>query len=366
MINRILLLLSLWLPISALAQYEFTEQKRLDCLPVEDQGRTGTCWSFSTASFLESELLRMGQSAVDLSEMYGVRLVYVDKARNYLLRQGKAQFSQGSLGHDLIHAVALGGIMPETVYPGTDKENGRHDHRQLERDLKELLDGYIESGAPPSNWREEVELILDTHLGPLPEGFRHDGKEYSPEQLAEQLGLEPADYVSFSSYTHHPFYRPFILEIPDNYSNGAFWNVPMDGLEQIVDAALEAGYTVVWDGDVSERGFSAAKGLAILPLDESREDRFKRPGPEITVTQELRQQTFESYATTDDHLMHLVGKATDQAGNAYYVIKNSWGDRTSFGGYLYMSRPYFRLKTVSILLHKEAVPSLWAQKCGWN
>jgi len=366
MIKRLFLLSFFLFPLLGAAQYEFSGEVRLNCLPVQDQGRTGTCWSFSTASFLESELLRMGQPAVNLSEMYGVRLVYMDKAENYLLRQGKAQFSQGGLGHDLLRAVALGGIVPEATYPGKGEESGRHDHRQLETDLRNLLDGYIDSGAPPANWRKEIQEVLDTYFGPAPDSFRLNGQAYSPELLAQRMGLNPADYVSFTSYTHHPFYEPFVLEIPDNYSNGMFWNVPMEELEQIVDAALKKGYTVVWDGDVSERGFSAAQGLAILPQDEARKDRFKKPGPEVAVTQQLRQQTFERYATTDDHLMHLVGTAEDQLANRYYLIKNSWGDRTSFEGYLYMSLPYFRLKTVSILLHKDAVPSSLAKKCGWE
>lgn len=347
---------------SAFAQYQFEETNKVACTAVKNQQRTGTCWSFSTVSFLESELMRMGQPGIDLSEMYIVRNIYQDKARNYVLRQGKANFSQGSLAHDVIRAYKMGGIVPESVFDGKVEESDMHDHSEMEVALKGMIDGIIKQKRPTPRWAGGVDAIMDIYMGDVPEKFAYEGKDYTVESFTKSLKINPDDYLSFTSYTHHPFFEECILEIPDNYSNGSYINLQMGDLERIVDNALANGFTVSWDGDVSEKGFSSKNGIAVLPVDEKREDLFTKPGPEIKVTQELRQKTFMNYSTTDDHLMHIVGTAKDQNGTKYYIIKNSWGEISEYKGYLYMSAAYFRLKTVGVLVHKEAVPKVMWEK----
>ncbi len=343
------------LPFGALAQYQFTPTKEIACTDVKSQDRTGTCWSFATLSFLESELMRMGKSEYDLSEMFLVRTIYQDKAQNYIFRQGKANFSQGSLSHDIIRAFKMSGVVPESAYSGKPK-GSMHDHNRMEEDLKNMLDRALKDGEVRKVWRDSFLTIMNGYIGEPPTEFAHGDATHSAQTFAESLGINPDDYWSFTSFKHHPFYEEFILEIPDNYSNGAYHNIPIEDLQAIVDNAVENGYTVAWDGDVSEKGFSAKEGIAVLPS-KARKDLFKTPGKEQEVTQALRQSTFESYSTTDDHLMHLVGTATDQAGTKYYTIKNSWGKKGTYDGYIYMSAPYLQLKTVAIMVHKDAVPA---------
>lgn len=349
--NVLYILILFAIPSSLLAQYEFTHEQEMACTAVKSQGKTGTCWSFSTVSFLESELMRKGQKEVDLSEMYIVRNIYLDKAQNYLLRQGKAQLSQGSLAHDVLRAVRMKGAMAETDYEGKKIKNV-YNHGQLEEELKVLMDSAIKDKEVRANWREKANALLDQHMGALPKNFDAEkAKDY-----ADKLSINPDDYITLTSYAHHPFYETFVLEIPDNYSNGSYYNLPVDELQAIADSALKNGYTLAWDGDVSEKGFSAKQGIAVLPKEENRADLFTTPKEEIEVTQALRQSTFESYATTDDHLMHIMGKAKDQIGTNYYLVKNSWGKLSPYKGFLYMSSAYFRLKTVAITVHKDAVP----------
>ncbi len=340
-----------WSQVDLKDTYGFEVQTSVDCTPVKSQDRTGTCWSYATSSFLESEVIRLGKGQHDFSEMYTVRNIYKDKALNYLLRQGKANFSQGSLAHDPIFIAQQLGIVPESVYSGLLEGAQKHDHGEMEAVLRGMLDGLLKRKQLSANWKTAVEGVLDAYLGSAPETFVYQGQTYTPQSFAASLGIVPDDYVQITSFTHRPFYRPFVLEIPDNYSNGLFYNVPLAEIEMIVDHALEKGYSVSWDGDVSEKGFSARNGIAVLPLDAERDDLFRQPGPERAVTQSSRQLDFESYATTDDHLMHLAGVAQDKTGTKYYLIKNSWGEISDYKGYLYMSQAYFQSKTVSVLLH---------------
>lgn len=337
------------------AQYKFKNSKELECTEVKSQDRTGTCWSFATSSFIESELIRMGHSEMNISEIFVVRNIYKDKAENYVLRQGKANFSQGSLAHDLINVMNEEGIVPDAEYTGLLEDEEKHDHSEMEAGLKGFLDGVIKQRKLTDKWPDAFDAILDAYLGEAPETFTYDGKEYTPKSFVESFDLKAEDYVSITSFTHHPFNSEFILEIPDNYSNGSFYNVELDVMMKNIDYALSKGYTIAWDGDVSEKGFDAKKGIAVLPEDAKREDLFENPGEEMEVSQATRQEAFESYATTDDHLMHIVGTAKDQDGTKYYIIKNSWGERGPYEGYIYMSESYMRMKTVSILLHEDAL-----------
>lgn len=342
------------------AQYNFEVLYNCECTTIKNQQKTGTCWSFSTVSYLESELIRMGKPTYDLSEMYVVRNIYADKARNYVLRQGKANFSQGSLGHDVIRAYKMGGMVPESVYDGLQDGDIVHDHSEMEAAMKGMLDGIIKRKRPSSKWQNGINAIMDIYMGEIPETFTYEGKNYTPQDFSNELGINPGDYVSFTSYSHHPFYESCILEVPDNYSNGSYYNVPMEDLQKIANYALDNDFTIAWDGDVSEKGFSAANGIAILPTDLTKKNLFEKPDKEVVVTQELRQQTFMNYETTDDHLMHITGMAKDQNGTTYYIVKNSWGEISDYKGYIYMSAPYFNLKTTGFLIHKDAVPKdIW-------
>lgn len=342
--------------------YQFESVKNLSCTPVKNQQRTGTCWSFSTISYLEAELLRMGKEAYDLSEMYIVRNIYQDKARNYVFRQGKANFSQGSLNHDVMRALAANGIVPESVYDGKAEGDKVHNHSEMEAVMKGFLDGLLTKKSLSNKWGRAFNGIMDVYMGEVAEEFTYKGTTYTPQTFAANLGVNPDDYVSLTSFSHHPFYKKFVLEVPDNYSNEAYFNLPLDELQAIVDYALDQGYTIAWDGDVSEKGFSAREGIAVVAKDPKREDLFNKPAEEMTITQEYRQGEFESYATTDDHLMHITGVSKDQAGTKYYNIKNSWGEISDYKGFLYMSDAYFRLKTVGIMVHKSAIPKDIAAK----
>lgn len=354
--------LSAQVEVDKRSTYDFTIEKKVECTEVKSQDRTGTCWSFATASFIESEMIRKGKGTHDLSEMFVVRNIYRDKAKNYVLRQGKANFSQGSLSHDLIRVAKRHGVVPESVYSGKLDGAEKHNHSEMEAVLKGMLDGVLKMKKLSTKWPEAFDCVVDTYLGKAEDEFTYNGKKYTPKTFVDEMDINPDDYVSITSYTHHPFYESFVLEIPDNYSNGSFYNVPITELESIVDNAIKNGFSVAWDGDVSEKGFSAKNGMAVLPKDAKRDDLFINPGEELKVTQELRQQTFESYDTTDDHLMHLTGVAKDKKGTKYYLIKNSWGEVSDFKGYLHMSEAYFELKTVAVMVHKDAIPSAIAKK----
>lgn len=347
---------------TAIAQYTFSTEKMAPCTEVKNQQKTGTCWSFATTSFLESEAIRMGEQDVDLSEMYVVHNIYKDKATNYVLRQGKANFSQGALAHDLIRAVTKHGVVPESIYSGRESEEDIYNHKELEKGLKGFLDGIISAKQIDShNWQKAVDAILNIYMGDAPESFKLKGKNMTALAYGQQLKLNVNDYVNLTSFSHHPFYDSFILEVPDNYSNGSFYNLPIDELMNAIEFALMEGYTVAWDGDVSEDGFSSKNGLALLPVTQS-EEQWTKPVLEQNVTQQSRQDDFMNFNTTDDHLMHMVGVALDQKGNKYFIIKNSWGEISDYKGFLYMSEAYVRAKTVGVLLHKNAIPAPTSKK----
>ena len=346
----------LLLHISLFGQMTFTPISEVSCTEVKSQDRTGTCWSFATSSFYESEVQRMHDMNINLSEMYVVRQIYKEKARNYVLRQGNAKFSQGSLSHDFINAFSRYGAIPESIYNGLDGNN-KHNHKELVSVLKGVVDALIKQKTLSDRWEENIDAILDVYLGPIPATFMYNGVEYDPKTFGQSLGLNKNNYTSFTSFTHHPFYESFILEIPDNFSNGSFMNLPLTELQEIIDYALQNNYSVAWDGDVSEKGFLRKKGLAVLVdninEDLSSLDQFE----ELVVTPEIRQAAFMNYATTDDHLMHLVGIYKDENGNKFYKVKNSWGtDSGEYGGFIFMSENYLKMKTVAIVVNNKAVP----------
>ncbi len=339
------------------AQYEFTPLVELTHTSVKDQCRTGTCWSYSTSSFLESEAARISGHLVDISEMATVRYTYPLKADKYLRYQGKHQFSAGSLCHDVLNAVEGWGLCPQSEYSGLKNGETEHNHADLDAALLATVQALAKkpSGKLDPNWRAAVDGVLDSYLGELPTKFNYSGKSYTPESFAVFLGIDPDNYVSLTSFTHHPFGENFILEVPDNFSHGEFFNMPIEDLQRAVEAAIVNGYSVAWDADVSEKGFSFKNGMAILPKASEKENLWKEIVEEQEVTQESRQKDFDNQTTTDDHLMHIIGISTDQTGQKYFVIKNSWGTGNKYGGIQYVSMPYFRAKTIAVMVHRDAV-----------
>lgn len=347
------------------AGYQFTVERMLGATPVKNQGRTGTCWSFATASFIESEVVRMGGPALDLSEMFIVRNLYETKARTFLLKQGKTNFSQGALAHDYVDNIALHGLVPDEVFPGArDEGAGGLNHDELETALGGMLKAMSEKGGPGPKWSEAVSAVLDVYIGKEVSSFEWQGRSWTPQEFRDHLGVRAEDYVHLTSFSHHPFGTSFALEIPDNVTSGMYRNVPLDDLMQVIDRALDAGYSIAWDGDVSENGFLPGEGIAVLPAADGNRNWRNEPAAEPVVDQAIRQAAFESLQTTDDHLMHLVGRARDQNGRAYYIVKNSWGVQGKHEGHVYLSEGYVRMKTVAISVHKDMAAGLLGETAG--
>ncbi|MCW3786130.1 C1 family peptidase [Plebeiibacterium sediminum] len=322
---------------------------------VKNQGHSGTCWAFSTISFIESEIIRMGGPEFDLSEMYIVNYAYQEKAKQYVMLHGLGNFSQGGQAHDVLNVIAKHGFVPESDFPGRPDTALMHNHTEFESAMKGLLDNYMKpSDTHPSEvWFTNIQSIISNYLGDIPKQTVFNKRTYSPQEFAAGLGIDKNNYIELTSYTHHPFYEPFDLEVPDNWSHDEYYNLPIDQLIEVMKKAIQDGYTIVWDGDVSEEFFSHGKGVALIPVDKTK--GFE-PQEEVYVTQEARQNAFTSWQATDDHLMHIVGIVKDQNGTLYFKTKNSWGtDRNDFGGYLYMSESYMRMNTVAIMLHKQAL-----------
>lgn len=349
------------------SEYVFTKVIDLTPSPVLNQGKTGTCWSFSTVSFLESEVHRITGKQIDLSEMYAVRKTYPKKAYNYVYRQGKAQFSEGGLSHDVMNAVAKYGIEPHEAYLGISINTTTFDHSEMVKKLTAELDSIIKNPKKylKNGWMNQITTTLNQYMGDTPEKFTFEEKEYTPHGFAKFLKIHPEDYVTLTSFTHHPYYTSFILEIPDNFSNGIYFNLPLDEYTSVLNDALSNGFTVALDTDVSEDTFSAKDGMAILPSEGEKTDFFQTLLPEKWVTPGERQNAFEDYSTTDDHLMHLTGLIKDQIGNQYYDVKNSWGTKDlGNGGHIYMSVPYFRMKSIAYTVHKDALSKKLRKKLG--
>lgn len=367
--------------------YEFTTVVSHKATPVKDQSSTGTCWCFATASFMESELLRMGKGEYDLSEMFIVRQKYMNQMEDNYLRRGKGNIGEGSLAHTFKNAYKQVGIVPEEAYSGLIDGNKEHNHGALSRYFKALVDANIASKKRTPQYYALINNLFDTYLGKLPEKFTYKGKEYTPQSFTESLGLNMDDYIELTSFTHKPYYEMFSPEVPDNWENQPMYNLPLDELIETIDYALNKGYTVCWDGDVSEQGFSFKNGIAINPQVEDVKDysttdrarfekmpkyermdevfKFEHPYPEINVTPEIRQDGYEKFVTTDDHLMHITGIVKDQNGTKYYITKNSWGaDSNKSGGYLNMSESYVRAKTICVMVHKDSLPKELKKKLG--
>jgi len=348
--------------------HQFTILHNIETTSVKHQGKTGTCWNFATQSFLETELLRMGKGEYDLSEMYIVRNLYPVKAEKYIRYHGLTNFGQGGQAHDVMIAWERFGIVPEEVYPGRTSSDEKHNHSEMAAVLKSSMDAVINTkGKITGNWNEVCESILDIYLGENPDKFEYNGKEYTAKSFADELGINPDDYVEITSYLHYPFYEKAVLEVPDNWTNSEYFNVPMDDMMSIIDNAIENGYSVAWDGDTSEKTFYRKKGYAVIPIDNENKDEESEellPEKEKVITQEMREETFDNFQTTDDHLMHLTGIAENQEGTKFYYTKNSWGTKYNYDGYWYMSESFVKLKTIAIMVHKDAIPEDIKTKLG--
>lgn len=359
--------------------YVFTTVKELKITPVKNQNRTGTCWCFSTLGFLESELLRMGKGEYDLSEMFIVSKNYKDKAEKFVRLHGKLNYAQGGSFEDVLQAWKEYGIVPESVMNGLQYGEDMHVHNELESASRAYLDQIIKNPNRKLStaWKKGFDGIIDAYLGTAPEKFTYNGKEYTPKSFAAELGINPDDYVSLTSYTHHPFYTEFPIEVEDNWRWADSYNLPIDELMQVFDNAINTGYTIAWGSDVSEKGFTR-NGIGVIPDIESMErsgsdqDRWlglstsekdaeikkmmEKPCKELEITQEMRQEAYDNYETTDDHGMQIYGIAKDQTGKKFYMIKNSWGTDNKYKGTWYISENFVKYKTMNIVVHKDALP----------
>lgn len=356
------------------SQIKFTTISEAKCTSVKDQYHSGTCWCFSTESFLESEFMRMGKGQIDLSEMWIVRAGYIEKAKQYMRMMGKTNFGPGGEPHDVIHLGAQYGLVPQSAYPGLPQGEDKVRHGEMDNVLKAILDAQLklEDGRLNPNWLLAYTAALDAYLGTAPTSFQVDGKTYTPKAYADFIGFKADDYVAITSFTHHPFWQQFVLEIPDNWSWSMFNNIPMEDMSKITTNAAMNGYTVAWGSDVSEPYCSPKNGLAVVPEKEwdsmskgERDSIWINPCKERAITQLYRQQSFDNLSTQDDHGMQITGMAKDQNGKKYYTVKNSWGANVNdLGGYFYCSEAYFQYKTISIMVHKSAIPKEIATKMG--
>jgi aminopeptidase C len=331
----------------------FTVVKELPVTPVKNQSRSGTCWAFSGAGMLEAELLRTGKGEYDLSEMFIVNKCYLAKAEKYVRLHGFLNYAQGGSFHDVLYVLKNYGAVPEEIYHGIEYGDSMHNHSELESLSAALLKAVIakpQGGKLSPVWQKAHQAVIETYLGVAPDTFNFKGKEYTPLSFAKSLGLDADDYVSLTSYTHHPFYSTFSLEIQDNWLWGVSYNLPLNELMEVFDYAIDKGYPIAWGADVSERGFNR-DGVASLE-NLNYED----------ITQELRQKAYDNYETTDDHGMLIYGLAKDANGNKYYMVKNSWGTSGKYKGMLYASQAYTAYKTMNIVVHKDGIPKALRKK----
>lgn len=366
--------------------FKFTDTLVLETTPVKNQNKSGTCWCFAGNSFFEDEILHAKSDTIDLSEMFVVRQCYLDKADRYVRLGGVCNFSPGGSILDVPYVWAKVGAVPEEAYNGLGYGEDKHQHGELQAVLEAYLKGVVKNPNKrlSTAWRKGFEAILDAYLGAVPQTFTVNGRSYTPQSYAESLGLNVENYTPVTSFTHHPFYSPFPLEVADNWLWAGYQNVPLNELKEIVDYSLDQGHSIVWAADVSEPGFKWRKGYAVMPKEKKQEDLegtelsrwvqlsekdrqeemydIKGPVEEIEVTQESRQEMFDRQETTDDHGMVIIGKAVDQEGNPYYKVKNSWDTNQLYNGYFYVSEPYFLAKTISILVNNDGIPSAIKKK----
>lgn len=364
--------------------FVFTTVKEHPITSVKNQNRSSTCWSFSALSFMESELLRQGKGEYDFAEMFVVHHTMMDRAERYVRLHGDNSFSPGGSFYDIVYCMKNYGIVPQEAMNGIMYGDTLPVHNEVDAVASAYVNAIAKSKLTKLSpvWKQGLSAIYDTYLGSCPETFVYKGKEFTPMSFTQSLGLDLNDYVSLTSFTHHPFYSEFAIEIQDNWRNALSWNLPIDEMMAVVDNAVNKGYTVAWASDVSETGFTR-NGIAVLPdmthpdftgsdmarwigltAEDKRKEATSKPGPEKEVTQDMRQIAFDNWETTDDHGMLIYGIAKDQNNKEYYMVKNSWGTNNKYKGIWYVSKAFAKYKTINILVHKEAIPKDIARKIG--
>lgn len=369
--------------------YTFNIVNEVPATQIKNQYRSGTCWTFASASFIESELLRLNKGKYDISEMFFVRMAYHEHAISYVRFHGNLNFGAGAEGWDVLNVVKKYGLVPEKAYLGLQYGETNHVHGEIDIELKRIVNAVIKNKNHKLSpaWIPAFDAVLDTYFGKFPTNFNYKDTTYSPIEFRNSLNFNPNDYIAITSFTHHPFYKEFIFESPDNWSFGKINNLPINELMEVINYALKNNYSIAWAADVSDKGFSHRKGLALIPdtetniengLEQAKWDNMSEKEKtkliysfdyyvkEKEITQEVRQKAYDNYETTDDHLMHIIGLATDQNGKYFYKVKNSWGiEGSKYDGYFYASTPYVMYKTMSIMIHKDALPKDIAIKLGF-
>ncbi len=354
--------------------FKFTDVINLANTSVKNQGSSGTCWSYSGNSFLESEMIRIGKQPVEISQIFTARNTYVEKGKNYVRMHGAVTLGDGGSLHDVTNMLKKYGAVPQEVYTGLNYGTAKNKFAEMAALTEGLLVAAVKNpnGELTPNWIKAYEAVIDSYLGQVPQNFNYKGKNYTPQTFAKEVvGLNADEYVEFSSYSNVPYYTKTMLMVPDNWSFDLIYNVRLNDMTDIIDNALKNGYTVAWATDVSEKSFSWKNGIAYVPTKkvdemtpEEKENMFNGPKPEMEITEEIRQKAFDNYQTTDDHGMHIVGVSKDQDGKEYYIVKNSWGATNDYKGYLYVTKNFIKYKTTALMVNKGAIPSAIAKKMG--
>jgi bleomycin hydrolase len=354
--------------------FQFTTLIDLANTSVKNQGSSGTCWSYSTTSFLESEMIREGKQPVDLSEVFTARCAYIEKGINYVRMHGSVSLGDGGEPHDVINMYRKYGAIPRLYYTGLNYGTDINKFGEMSAIMEGILKAVVSNpnGELTPNWIVAYTGAIDAYLGKVPDTFTYNGKTYSPQTFAKEVvGLDPDNYVELGSETDHPYYSKYTLMVPDNWAFGQVYNVPVNDITDIIDNALKNGYTIEWSADVSEKSFSWKNGVAYVPekkysemTDDERKNMFSGPKTELEITPEVREKAYDNYSTTDDHGMHIVGLAKDQNGKEYYIVKNSWGQSNDYKGYLYVTKAFVKYKTTAFMVNKNGVQKDIRQKVG--
>ncbi|MCV2485771.1 C1 family peptidase [Flavobacterium sp. SH_e] len=354
--------------------FKFTEVINLGTTSVKSQGSSGTCWSYSTNSFLESEMIRLGKQPVELSQIYSARNVYVEKGVNYVRMHGAITLGDGGALHDVINMYKKYGTVPREVYTGLNYGTDKNKFAEMGALIEGVLTAVVKNpnGELTPNWQKAYAAVIDSYLGKVPDNFNYKGKNYTPQSFAKEVvGINPDEYVEMSSFTNAPYYQKTTMMVPDNWSLDQVYNVKLNDMTDVIDNALKKGYTVAWATDVSEKSFSWKNGVAYVASKkfddmtaEEKADMFNGPKAEPEITPEMRQAAFDNYTTTDDHGMHIIGLAKDQTGKEYYIVKNSWGETNDYKGFLFVTKNFVKYKTTALLVNKGGIPAEIAKKLG--
>ncbi|SDX59141.1 C1 family peptidase [Flavobacterium degerlachei] len=354
--------------------FKFTDVINLANTSIKNQGSSGTCWSYSANSYLESEMIRMGKQPVEISQVFSARNAYVEKGKNYVRMHGAVTLGDGGELHDVINMYRKYGAVPQEVYSGLNYGTSKNKFAEMSGITEALLAAVVKNpnGELTPNWEKAYAAVIDSYLGEVPKNFNYKGKNYTPQSFAKEIvGINPEEYIEFASYSTEPYYKKTMMMVPDNWSFDLVYNVKMNDMTTIIDNALKNGFTVAWASDVSEKSFSWKNGVAYVPTKKyddmttvEKENMFNGPKEELQITEEIRQKAFDNYQTTDDHAMHIVGIAKDQLGKEYYIVKNSWGTTNDYKGYLYVSKNFVKYKTTSFMVNKDGIPADISSKIG--